>query len=148
MDSAPNPEYSETRSTEPRRADEKAVAENVTWLASQVAAFIAGVKKARWIIGFIIGAVIAAGSAISGYAAWAGAQQSSPGQVIAKQGVRIDSVVRGLVVLDSTVKRMQATQDSILRASDGKFDLLLRINCRGLEFRDLLAQCRAVGANR
>jgi hypothetical protein len=145
MDDAPE---HPPRNHEPRRAEEKAVAENVTWLATQLATGIAAARKAKWLLGFVIGAVIAVSSAISGYAAWAGAQQSSPGQVIAKQGIRIDSVVRGMVVLDSTVKLMQATQDSILRASDGKFDLLLRISCRGLEFRDLLAQCRAVGANR
>lgn len=128
-------------SQEPRSAEEKAVAENVTWLATQLASAIAFAKKVRWVVVFVGTAIVAIASVLNAYASWAGAQRSAPGQRIEKVEVRVSE-------LESTVKEVRAALDSMISKSDGKFGLLLRISCRGLEFRDLLDDCRAVGANR
>jgi hypothetical protein len=45
------------------------------------------------VVVLVTGTVIAIASALNGYAAWAGAQRSSPGQEIRKVSARLDSLV-------------------------------------------------------
>lgn len=134
----------------PQRAEDRKVAENVTWLAMKVDSFIAWATKVRWLAVFLFGAVVAIASLVNGYAAWAGAQRSSPAQEIAKTNTRLDSVVNAVAQLEHAVKQDRARNDSARAVEMRRAALLLRISCRGLaiEFRDLLDDCREIGANR
>jgi hypothetical protein len=82
-------------------------------------------------------------------ASWIG-QQWGPGPGTRVTAVEHDlgklriTVDSGFRALDSAAAALRAEQQRDRQNGD----LLLRINCRGLEFRDLLAACRALGATR
>ena len=151
-DSSMDPSHFEPNGTmgeyraERRRAEDRGVAENVTHVVSQVDGVIAWVK--RWRAFLALGGVALA--ALVPFLSWAGATQSSPGQRLDAQKVRIDSVIIAVSKLENIVLQLKTVQDSVVRASDKRVGLLLRITCRGMaaEYRDLLDDCREVGANR
>jgi len=149
MGDVPPPNAPE-RSAAQRRVEDQQVANNVNWLAAQLDDFIKWATRVRWVVVFMAGGVVAIASAINAYAAWAGAQRSAPGQRIESVEQRVDSVVSVLVRVDSTVQYMQQVNDARAAADARRGELLLRMGCRTLavEFRDLLAECRAIGASR
>jgi hypothetical protein len=136
-----------------RRVDDRQAVEAVATVAvkaEQVATtldhIIAWGNRWKWVVMTIAAVVIAA----SGLASWAGATRSAPGQRIDLAHDRIDSLGAEMTKLGLIVTGMQGRADSTAKAFNGRFTLLLRINCRSLaaEFRDLLDDCRDVGATR
>jgi hypothetical protein len=135
----------------PRRAEDRAVVETVTSMATTLDKAEAWVK--RWRTLLALGGLVLA--VLIPYLSWAGATQSSPGQRLTKLEVsvdaRFDTVGADIDSLRQQLARANTERDSMradLSAINSDVSLTLRIICRPITDADLRQDCISRGARR
>jgi hypothetical protein len=141
--------------TETRRTEDQTTAEQVSWLAEKADNTIVWLKRWRYLIGFAVTVVVVIVAAIVRSAAWAGAQQSSPGQRLTRLETtveaRFDTVARNIDSLRAQLVRAHVERDSSnarISRVEAHTALTLKIICRPITDTDLRQDCIEGGARR